>query len=469
MLMVAKVTGDKEILGSVIRQMDQWIDMMHRLNIPLIDTGNDQIMGVASMSILKPLLMLYEETGTKSYLDYAKEIIADWDREDGRGINFYRNAFNGKELWQWYPDPSTWAKSYEMMSCLDGLLEYYRITGDKRTLDTVAAIHKNLAESDMNPLGDVGFVDKFIGASHYPNASTEVCDTIHWIRLSYDLFLITGDDKYLDYMEIAYFNAFLAGVYRDGSWATFAVRSSTRHEANYQCNCAYNHCCVNNVPRTFMDMAAATVVRDQKGVFQVNFYQDATATLDGVTFTIRGNYPVGNKVTVDVSCGIADVRFRKPAWCPKMDVSRDGNTYTLVFDMAPRIVERPVNNIAEDANDENGWPYRRYQCVHLHPIDPVIANYRKEMAATMMYGPLLLARACRAGAKKTQLYSERTVNGLGCSLRLTPRQAPLCWGAWDAEIISGGKVVESFPVCDFQSAGDSPYAGPTGNAFSIWC
>ncbi|MBR6057806.1 MAG: glycoside hydrolase family 127 protein, partial [Victivallales bacterium] len=71
MLMVAKVTKDQAIMDSVIRQMDQWIDMMHRLGIPLYVTGNDQIMGVASMSVLKPLVMLYEETQNKKYLDYA--------------------------------------------------------------------------------------------------------------------------------------------------------------------------------------------------------------------------------------------------------------------------------------------------------------------------------------------------------------------------------------------------------------
>ena len=468
MLMVAKVTKDQAIMDSVVRQMDQWIDMMHRLGIPLYVTGNDQIMGVASMSVLKPLVMLYEETKNKKYLDYAAEMLPDWDREDGKGPNFFRNAFNGKELWQWYPNAAGWAKSYEMMSCLDGLLEYYRVTGEKRCLDAVAAIHENLAKSELNPIGDVGFVDKFIGAAHYPNAATELCDTIHWIRLSYDLFLITGDDKYLDYMEFAYFNAFLAGVYRDGSWAAFSVRAATRHEPNFQCNCAYNHCCVNNVPRTFMDMASATVVRDQDGVFQVNFYQDATATLDGVTFKIRGNYPVGNIVTVTVSDTSAKIRFRKPGWCPKLDVSQQGNVYMLTFDMAPRIVNRPTDNIAADANDPKGWPYKRYQCVAMYSGDAVIRNYRSTMAATMMTGPLVLARARRAGATADQLYSDDTVNGLTCTLKLSPRKNDLCWGAWDAEIIHDGKVVKSFPVCDFQSAADSHYGGPTGNTFSVW-
>ena len=80
MLMVAKVTKDQAIMDSVLRQLDKWIDMMHRLGIPLYVTGNDHIMGVASMSVLKPLVMLYEETKNKKYLDYAAEMLPDWDR-----------------------------------------------------------------------------------------------------------------------------------------------------------------------------------------------------------------------------------------------------------------------------------------------------------------------------------------------------------------------------------------------------
>ncbi len=464
MLMVYKVTKNQDILKSVQRQMDQWIDMMHRLGISLIDSGCSEFLGVASMSVLKPLVMLYEETQDKKYLDYAAEMLPDWDREDGFGVNFFRNAFQEKPLFQWMPNPQRWAKCYEMMSCLDGLLEYYRVTGEKRCLDVVVAIHENLAKSELNPMGDVGYVDKFIGSVHYPNTSTELCDTIHWIRLSYDLFLITGEDKYLDTMEIAYLNAFLAGVYRDGTWAAFSVRGAVRHEANFQCNCAYNHCCVNNVPRTFMDMAAGTVSRDADGVFQVNFFQDATATLDGVTFTIRGNYPVGNQVTVTVSDATAKVRFRKPGWCPKMEVTEVNGVYTLTFDMAPRIVDRLEECYPADAP----WPHDRYMLIPLSPNDQVIKHYRSTMAATMMYGPLVLARALRAGTPKEQLHCTDTVNGKGCTLKVTPRETNICWGAWDAEIQKDGKTIDTFPVCDFQSSADSPYAGPTGNVFSIW-
>ena len=77
-----KATGDREILVSVERQMNQLIDMMHRLGFRLQETGATQMNGMPSMSLLKPLVMLYEETGSSKYLDYAAEMLPDWDRED---------------------------------------------------------------------------------------------------------------------------------------------------------------------------------------------------------------------------------------------------------------------------------------------------------------------------------------------------------------------------------------------------
>ena len=92
MLMAYKATGDKEILASVERQMKQLIGMLHRRNLKLHDTGTLTMHGLPSMSILKPLVMLYEETGDRAYLDFAAEMLPDWDRADGECPNFFRNA-----------------------------------------------------------------------------------------------------------------------------------------------------------------------------------------------------------------------------------------------------------------------------------------------------------------------------------------------------------------------------------------
>ena len=464
MLMAYRTTGDRAILASTERQMDQWIEMMHRLGLPLFVTGQPEKVGLPSMSILKPLLMLYAETGKKTYLDYAKEMLPDWDRADGACPNFFRNADRADALHTWYPNPSRWAKSYEMMSCLDGLLEYTRLTGDARALETVRKIYDNLLRTELNVLGDVGYVDQFYGAATQPNASTEVCDTIHWIRLSLDLYLMTGDVRYCDAIELAYFNAFLAGVYRDGTWGAFAVRGTACHETDRQCGYAYNHCCVNNVPRTFMDMAEGTVTRDRAGVFHVNFYQDATASLDGVDFAISGNYPVGNIVTVKVSDPAAKVVFRTPAWCPKLDVAQpEKGVWRLTFDMNPRLLDGPDTAVAK----KEGWHYARYLCREQPLRSPLRDSYRATPAATVMVGPLLLAKSRRTGATETELMDLATVRGQGYAVKVTPVACEDVWGAWDVELTKPGAPTIRTRACDYQSAGDDPYADGSVR-FSIW-
>ena len=473
MLMAYKATGDRAILDSVVRQMDQWIDMLHRRGLRLYDTGTLNMNGMPSMSILKPLLMLYAETGNAKYLDYAKEMLPDWDRADGKCPNFLRNAGNGKPLATWYPESQIWAKAYEMMSCLDGLLEYHRVTGDERALKAVAAIRDDLAASEANPFGGVGFGDKFLLAAKRPNALSEVCDAIHWIRLNLDLFEITGEDRYMDSVETAYLNNFLPGVFRRGDYGAFFVRGVARHENQYQCGFAYNHCCVDNVPRTWMDVAEGTVTRDRAGAWHVNLYQDARVALDGATFEISGNYPVGSVVTVKTTAPKGQVKFRRPGWCGKMDVAERGDgVYELTFAMPARLVERDCEIGPQDDPVEK-WMFQRHADGKIQNANrDVCARYRRAPAATLWRGPLLLAKAKRVGDTEAQIFDAPSVYKAGYEATLTPLDAATCaergvWGAWDVELAKPGAEPIRVRACDFESAGDDP-RGAGASAFSIW-
>ena len=481
MLMAYKATGKREILDSVERQMNQLIDMLHRRNLKLHDTGTLTMHGLPSMSLLKPIVMLYETTGNRKHLDFAAEMLPDWDRADGECPNFFRNAPLDKPLNEWYPDNGGWDKTYEFLSCTDGLIEYYRATGDRRCLETARLIRDNLAKTDRNPVGAVGFGDHMIGAVKYCNALNEVCDVIHWIRLNVDLFLTTGDKKYLDSVELAYFNGYLAGIWRGGAYGPFFVRGHGRHTGQRgQCGYAYNHCCVNNLPRTFMDVAEVTVTRDRAGTFHVNLYQDATVTMDGVRFEISGNYPVGNVVTVKVSDPSAKVAFRKPAWCPDMKVEKlkgekvekcaGAVVCRLSFDMNARIVDRLETVPALNVKDrEKSWAFKRYPdhwCGHINA--DLIRGYRTTPAAQVMWGPLVLAKTRLVGDTRAEINEPFTVNGKGYSVKATPRPSDgRTWGVWDLELTKSGERTVRVKASDFQSGSDIP-CGENGDLFSIW-
>ena len=474
MLMAWKATEEPEILSSVERQMNQWIDMMHGLKLQLHDAGTPRFVGLPAMSILKPLLMLYEATGNRKYLAYAEEMLPDWDRDDNAAPNFFRNAFSGKHVHEWYPNPDEWAKAYEMMSCLDGLLEHYRVTGYRRSLETVIAIRNDLVETELNALGGVGYRDKFAGAVNRPNAATEVCDSIHWMRLNYDLFLITGEPKYMDSVEKCYYNAFLAGVFRNGKWGAFAARSHVHHQtAQTACGFKHNHCCVNNVPRGFMDVAEGTVSTNAAGDVYVNFYQDATVTLDGLSLSVSGSYPVGDSVKVVLDAKRPrTVRFRIPGWSKKdndrgswrtVAVPAGRSEHVLAFDFTPRFVmssAKPVEGNVRSNAAVVSWAKGDFLNLD------VLARALDRPAARLERGPLILAKAMTVGDSVDEIFARQTENGRAAEVSLSPIPSPNAFGAWQATIRTP-KGEAQVGVCDYQSAADSDIP-PCNEVFSIW-
>lgn len=469
MLLAYDLTRDREILSSVERQMDQWIDMMHKLDRPLWKTGEPTYVGLPSMSVLKPLICLYRETGKQKYLDYACEMLPYWEREDGAAPNLIANAKRKDPIHTWYPKPDGWAKAYEMMSCLQGLLEYYRVTGEKKCLDTVIGIYRNIRDTERNQVGSVAYNDHFTDAIHRPNAVSEPCDVVHWMRLNHDLYLITGDTKYVDEIELSYYNAMLGSVTRDGTWGARCVRSHARnwHDLHGQCELKYQHCCINNMPRGFMDVAQTFVTADREGNLQVNLYSDADVAIAGAKVSIRGNFPVDNVVTVTVT-GLAEgkkVDFRKPSWCRDMNVEGKG-VYTLVFDMNPRVVDWEMPHVDHDIARAHGYDRKVAQFTTYYAEKDLLPLVRNDPAATVMYGPLILAKSKLVGATGEQVHDPFTANLKGYRVSVERMKSDRVWGAWTVTLEKDGDK-HVYPAADLGSACDTvtPY---TTDEYSIW-
>jgi len=228
LLELARATSSLELLSAARRMADGLIARLDRLGVGIEETG--YFVGLPSMSVLKPMLLLYEQTKDERYRAFARKIVRQWDRADGKAPNLVANAFCGKPYHAWYPNPGRWAKAYETMSCLEGLVAYAVLERDDRVLSAVRQIVGKLGTHELNAVGGVGFFDHFTNAAACPNATTEPCDVTHWIRVNRELFLATDDVRCVDALEFAFYNAFLAGVYRDGKWGAHSVRShGTRH------------------------------------------------------------------------------------------------------------------------------------------------------------------------------------------------------------------------------------------------
>ena len=226
-------------------------------------------------------------------MDFAKRIVDSWRMADGSAPNLIRNAFSGKPIHEWYPEKGHWAKAYEMMSCIDGLILYSEMTGDAEALAASEKLYDLIREYESNRVGSVGFNDRFQHAASCMNSISEPCDAIHWMRMCCELFKLTGKAGYLDTFEYTFFNAFLAGITRDGKWGMRAVRSSGHHmTAPEQAKMHYNHCCVNNMPRGLMNVVECSVMLAGDCGLLMNLY-----------LPLRGRFslPDGNRADLEVS------------------------------------------------------------------------------------------------------------------------------------------------------------------------
>lgn len=471
LLEISRIAESPELLAAASRMMDHWIAQLSETGVSIENTG--YFVGLPSMSVLKPLLLLYGRTGKAAYLDYADSIVAAWEREGNPAPNLLTNAFGEKPVHEWYVNPAWWAKAYEMMSCLEGLVEYARVRSKPRVLEAVRRIVAKLEAHELNAVGCVGFFDHFTNAAACPNATTEPCDVTHWIRVNRELFLATGESHYLDSLEFAFYNAFLAGVYRDGKWGAHSVRShGTRHRtAPHQVGMNYHQCCIDNMPRTFVDFADTVLSRGGDGALSVNLYTDAQGWEGADEVRITGGYPFGREVCVTiVSRDGGKVRFRNPKWFEGLALNgksvsgdwaeatllRGKNEFRLVFERRVRIVD-PSSVVGGEARAEG------FEVTRENPEMKGLS--RVKPGARLFYGPLLLARAKRLGlAREEVLGGDGSIAHRGFSCTLKDLACDGVAGAWQAEFANGETRVVT-KVCDFASAADAD--DPT-NYFSIW-
>lgn len=467
------LTHEQPILDAAKKLADHLIKQLKDNNIRIQDTGT--FGGLPSCSIIKPMLILHSLVPDRKYLDFAIQCAEAFDDDTGRSPNLIANARTGKPVHQWYPKSETWAKAYEMMSVLDGFCQLTRVTGNEKYLQAAATIRDLLEKYELNAVMSVGYNDIFAHAASQINTISEPCDHIHWMRLNYELYTLTGDIRYVDSFEACYLNAFQAAVYRDGKWGSRGVRSHGRHYAvSEQAKFTHNHCCVNNLPRGYFN-AAQLAVMQQDDALIVNLYTPfkATMNLPSGTFqvTIGGDYQTAGKVVVDIhSCAQkpVNVSFRIPSWsgkttvtCPASVSTMPAGTYcllsvppnkttrfTLQFDMTPviRPFPRPVMNVPQE-----DWKARRWTCqenkLSSTPYDIMLQSPK----CTIAVGPTLLARSKYIGNTEEEMFGNQTLNPKDTTLKLQPVKPTNTTLEFEATFTGNGRTFTT-RVCDYGSA-----------------
>lgn len=475
-----KATGDAECLAAAGRMADHLASQLSRLGRRIEETGSWH--GVSSMSILRPLLELYRKTGSGAAIGIARNIVRAMSADSGSPSAILRDALRRQPIAEWHSDPSFWAKSYEILSCLEGAVDYYRLTGDGTVLSGVLSYHRHLVAEESNPIGGVGCFDHFIGASSRVNGMVELCDVIHWIRLNRELLLATGEARFADLAEEAFLNAFLAGVQRDGRWGAHIVRAhGTRHlSAPPQVNMRFHQCCPDNMLRAFFDYSSIQAAIAADGALCILFYTDAEIRCGGDRIVISGGYPWSDgpvAIMADLRAPRV-LRFRIPGWsgtavldgkaaephCGWVEVQAGAgvSSWTLGLDLAPRMANW------NGRRDEPFLDFIRSSFEYRARTPEMAGMLREASGVRILRGPLVLAKGRLAGTTREETLFASSVRNLGWRPSLRPARRTAENAAvtrpWLLDLEREGESL-TVPVADFASV--SNIDDPSG-WFSIW-
>ncbi len=91
-------TGDKEALKAVCHSIDALIEIAGPGKKKLTETGLRILGALSSCSILEPVVLVYERTGNKKYLDFAQYMVKLWSEPNNynpKGIRLIEEALAG--------------------------------------------------------------------------------------------------------------------------------------------------------------------------------------------------------------------------------------------------------------------------------------------------------------------------------------------------------------------------------------
>ena len=285
--------------------------------------------GLASGSVLEPMVLLWRATGEQRYLDFARFIVEKWEAANGPKLV---SALSSITPVNRVAD----AKAYEMLSCLVGLCELYRATGETRFLNPALNAWLDIVNNQLLVTGSGSSAEHWTEPKQYPSSLNdnvaETCVSVTWIQLNQQLLRLTGNAKYADELEKTFYNHLAAAQRPDGAaWCYFTAHDGRKPYQTEQ------NCCTSSGPRAWALLPALAYQTSDDGIV-VNFFGPSLATVklkDGKTVTIRQetNYPLEGRVVISVTVPEPlkfALRVRVPAWSQLSGIKARPGDYWLL-------------------------------------------------------------------------------------------------------------------------------------------
>lgn len=484
----------RNIINSMCKQVDYIITKIGREEDGKkeITTATRHWRGLNSCSILEPVVRLYNLTQDKRYFDFATYIV------DCGGTDI-ENIFELAYENNLYPYQYPVTKAYEMTSCFEGLLEYYKITGNEKYKTAILNYANKILESDFTVIGCCGCTHELFDHSTVRQANTtngeimqETCVTVTLMKFFYRVHLLSGESKYADAFEISFYNAYLGSFnteqiiepmikkeYPDWiseplpfdsySPLTAGTRGNGIGGLKLMSDNHYYGCCACIGSAGIGLVPQMQLLKSEKGLV-VNLYIDGEISVvspknNTVSMKFETEYPKHGKVKIIIKTECSEnfeIAFRNPYWSKNTSVYINGKKFVacegymkfdrlwengdiieIEFDMRTEAIY-PISYGSQVLMNKVIWG-KNYMVPTFDSEDPVAHKH-----IALRRGPVMLAQENRLGYSVDDAVDIKVNDDGYVDVQCTHKDIPYdCVVKVDVPLSNG----EFMTVTDYSSAG----------------
>ena len=383
------VNPDSTVLNALKKHADCIIDQVgHAPKKEIVDLGwsatniGYEPCHIESSTLLEPFMRLYNWTGEQRYLDFARYIV-----ESGgtKHFDLIQQAYDNTDP---YLMSGHYPKAYEMMSMFEGVVEYYRVTGDERCRQAFMNLFNNIRKREITIIGNAGADQPYHpnvageawGNTAYeqtnPNITRmmETCVGVTWMKFCSQIMRLTGDPAPADEIEKYVYNGLLGAMKPTGDGFSYVNLLNGNKVVNYgwgwHFDDFYVTCCNLNGPMGLAYIPYVAVMTSEEGPI-VNLYNAGEVNMNTRTqplqLTIDTDFPLTGHVVINVNPEKAEnftMKLRIPSWSQNTALSVNGEkveatpgTYAelnrkwnpgdrieIDFDMTCRVINAPLGS-----------------------------------------------------------------------------------------------------------------------------
>ena len=381
------VNPDQKVLDALIKHADCIIEQVGKApKKEIVDLGwsatniGKEPCHIESSTLLEPFMRLYKWTGQQRFLDFAAYIV-----ESGgtKHFNVFEQAYNNVAPHQMaghYP------KAYEMLSLFEGLVEYYRATGDPKWKQTALNLYNNVRSKEITIIGNGGGdqpYHPYVMGEAWNNTAfeqtnpditrmMETCTGVTWMKYCSQILRLTGDSTPVDDIERYIYNGLLGAMKPTGDGFSYVNLFNGQKVTNQGWGWNFDGfpvtCCNLNGPMGLAYIPYVAVMNSATGPV-MNLYNAGKVTMftpsqRPLQLNIETDYPQSGNILILVDTQENEtftIKLRIPQWSEKPVVKingrrqsvtpgqyaslyrewKTGDRIEIVFDMICRVVDAP--------------------------------------------------------------------------------------------------------------------------------